>query len=136
MTQVNEYYNVHPADVTIVDRKPGFRLEQREDKWVTVTHKQDGTEVVFTANGTYHFVVQNGNIRVIRPQNLSSHTSLAGNGPVEFAGQIKFGSSKGNRGQVQWWDNGSGHFLPKGGRRAASWTANGPLPATPECWIA
>ena len=111
--KVNLYDNVRPDDVTVVGRKPGFRLEERDGKWVTVSHKRDGTEVVFTANGTYHFVVQNGNIRVIRPQELSSHTALAGAGPVEYAGRVKFGSSSGNRGQIQSWDNGSGHFLPR-----------------------
>jgi hypothetical protein len=111
--KVNVYDNVHPQDVTIVSRKPGFRLEQRGDKWVTVSYKRDGTEVIFTANGTYHYVVRNGNIRVIRPQDLSSHTTLAGAGPVEYAGQIRFGSSRGNRGQIQSWDNASGHFLPR-----------------------
>jgi hypothetical protein len=111
--KVNVYENVHPGDITIVGRKPGVLLEQRNGKWVTVSYKRDGTEVVFTANGTYHYVVQNGKIRVIRPQELSSHTALAGAGPVEYAGQIKFGSSRGNRGQIQRWDNGSGHFLPR-----------------------
>jgi RHS repeat-associated protein len=111
--KVTVYDNIMPEDVTIVDRKPGIPLEQRDGKWVTVTHKADGTEVVFTANGTYDFVVVNGQVRVIRPQELSSHTALAGAGPVEYAGTIKFGSSDGNRGTIIFWNNKSGHFIPR-----------------------
>ncbi len=111
--KVTVYKNIAPGDASIVTQKPGVRLEQRNGKWVTVSNKPNGSEVVFTANGTYHYVVRNGMIDVIRPQDVSSHTTLAGVGPAEYAGTIKFGSSRGNRGQIQWWDNGSGHFIPR-----------------------
>jgi len=110
---VNLYYNLFPEDVAIVTRRTGFALVHRSGKWVTVTYRKNGDECVFTAKGTYDYVVRNGTIQLIRLQDISSHTVLAGEGPVEYAGQMKFGCSRGNRGQLLWWDNGSGHFKPR-----------------------
>ena len=92
---------------TIV-RKPGFRLEERNGKWVTISVSH-GAENVYTARGRWDFVVlPNGQIRVIKPQEESSHTVLAGNGPVVYAGQVNFSQA----GAIKSWHNGSGHFQP------------------------
>ena len=108
----NTYLNNNAQDVASVTRRAGLQLEQRGGKWVTVTTNSRGQEVVRSATGRYDFVTVNGQTRVLRPGDaVSTHTALAGNGPVDYAGQIVF-SGRSNRGQIRYWDNGSGHFTP------------------------
>jgi hypothetical protein len=107
----NTYTNKIAADVAAVARKTGFRLEQRGGKWVTISINSRGQEVVRSATGRYDFVTINRKIHVLRPGSISSHTALAGDGPVDYAGQILF-SGRSNRGRIRYWDNGSGHFRP------------------------
>ena len=108
----NQYLNNNPDDVAAVTRRAGLRLEQRDGKWVTITTNSRGQEVVRSATGKYDFVTVNGQTRVLRSGDpISTHTALAGNGPVDYAGQIVF-SGRSNRGQIRSWDNGSGHFTP------------------------
>ncbi len=106
------YNNLHPEDVPSVARRSGTRLEQRGGKWVTVTMNSRGQEVTRSASGSYDFVVRNGQIRVLKSGSpISGHTALAGHGPVDFAGELRF-SSGNNRGALRSWNNASGHFRP------------------------
>lgn len=43
-----------------------------------------------------------------RRQNIEGHTSLTGESQVYFAGMMKF-----TQGKLIFWNNGSGHFMPK-----------------------
>ncbi|VTR99029.1 polymorphic toxin-type HINT domain-containing protein [Tuwongella immobilis] len=109
----NTCFNHNEADVAAVTRRAGLRLEQRDGKWVTIATNGRGQEVVRSATGKDDFVTVNGQIRVLRPGDpISTHTALADKGPVDYAGEIVF-SGRHNRGQIRYWDNGSGHFQPK-----------------------
>ncbi len=46
-------------------------------------------------------------------QRVAGHIDIARGGDVAYAGEIRFGAGRGNRGQLQWWDNASGHYRPK-----------------------
>ena len=43
---------------------------------------------------------------------LIGHIDLARGGDVDYAGEIRFGASRRNRGLLGWWDNSSGHYRP------------------------
>jgi hypothetical protein len=105
-------YNNSAEDVARVVRRQGVKVEQRDGKWVTVTSR-GGREVVRSATGKYDFIAVQGELRALRPGDpVSTHTALAGMGPVDYAGTITFyGRSK--RGVLKSWDNDSGHFEPK-----------------------
>lgn len=78
-----------------------------------MTTNRYGQEVAFLAKGEYDFVSRNGVILVERfDPNGSTHTALAGAGPVDYAGRVWFGHRKTSRGVMRRWDNGSGHFEP------------------------
>jgi hypothetical protein len=78
----------------------------------------------FRAQGSYDFVVQRGKISAVKGSRVMSalnpgHTEAAAGGRVEYAGQVKFGSSKTGRGTVVEWSNASGHYTPVGERKFA-----------------
>lgn len=68
---------------------------------------------VLTPNGEYNFVVQEGKIYIARQKfSWGSHIDIARGNKVDFAGQIRFGHNKNNRGQIKYWNNASGHYKP------------------------
>lgn len=74
----------------------------------------------FTARGNYNYVVEGDRIFVTKVpskpamgQRIPGHIDIARGRDVAYAGEIRFGASRGNRGQLQWWDNSSGHYRPK-----------------------
>jgi hypothetical protein len=77
-----------------------------------VTQNRSGQEVRFLAGGEYDFVSRGGVVTVERfMTDGSTHTALAGLGPVDYAGRVWFGSGTSSRGVMRRWDNGSGHFI-------------------------
>ncbi len=97
------YANINPDDVAAVAPRAGLRLEQRAGKWVTISTNSGGQEVVRSATGTYDFVTVNGRMRVLRMGSdpISTHTAMAGAGPVDYAGRIVF-SGRTNRGKIRF----------------------------------
>ena len=78
----------------------------------------------FRAEGSYDFVVQKGKIWAVKGSSRigalnPGHTEAAAGGRVEYAGQVKFGSSKAGRGTVVEWSNASGHYAPVSERKFA-----------------
>jgi hypothetical protein len=68
-----------------------------------------------TAKGTYNYVIQGGRIFVglAGGQEKQGHIDIARGQPVEYAGKIKFGSGRNNRGTLVRWTNSSGHYRPE-----------------------
>ncbi|MEJ2044628.1 MAG: RHS repeat-associated core domain-containing protein, partial [Reinekea sp.] len=67
-----------------------------------------------TAKGSYDYIVQDGKIYVgTMKQRGQGHIDIAQGQPVDYAGQITFGSGKNTKGNLNSWDNGSGHYLPE-----------------------
>jgi RHS repeat-associated protein len=109
------YSNKYPEDeVKIVLL---LRLEFRNGKWRTI----GPGETEFTARGKYIFVRQGDDLFVAKAPkdtgsprpNQAGHIDLARGWDVDYAGEIQFGRGTGRRGQIQWWDNGSGHYEPE-----------------------
>ncbi|MDP4076862.1 hypothetical protein [Acidovorax sp. A1169] len=81
-----------------------------------------------TAKGTYNYVIQGGQIFVglAGGQEKQGHIDIARGQPVEYAGKIKFGSGKNNRGTLFRWTNSSGHYRPEPAR--SDWAKEFRLP--------
>lgn len=43
---------------------------------------------------------------------MGGHIDIARGNNVDFAGQIRFGHNKNSKGQIKYWNNGSGHYKP------------------------
>lgn len=116
-----QFNNNALSDDHLQHPKPGFTLVQEADgRWYTVTTSRQGEEVKFLAGGEYDFVSRGGVVTVERfMETGSTHTALAGHGPVDYAGRVYFGSSTSSRGVMRRWDNGSGHFMRGAGDSAA-----------------
>ena len=63
-----------------------------------------------TAKDVHNFVVTLEGKSSLRPVSRegSGHVELSGGEPVRYAGEVKFDKN----GQVMWWNNGSGHYVP------------------------
>lgn len=80
-----------------------------------------------TAKGSYNYVVMDGKIYVgLMKQSGQGHIDIAQGEPVDYAGQIYFGSSKSTKGKLNGWDNASGHYIPE--PVEPSWSDSIPLP--------
>jgi len=96
---------VHPVD--------GYRLDWQNDRWVSVSE----SGVVRSATGRRIFIVTEDGTIYVSPRRIAgagrvaSHADLAGGRDVLYAGEIQF-SGRTNRGQIRWWNNQSGHYLP------------------------
>ena len=82
-----------------------YALLAVNDRWRLVNRR--GSD--FTPRGLYQFVQIKGRIRVSKK---GEHIHISHGVAVEYAGQIRFGYSPPRRGQLLWWSNGSGHYLP------------------------
>lgn len=106
--------NLYPDEAYRAVRR--FELKQIDGKWKTV----DARGNAFSARGDYNYVVVGDKIYVSNVpahpgigQRIPGHIDIARGGDVGYAGEIRFGHGRGNRGQLQWWDNSSGHYRPK-----------------------
>jgi hypothetical protein len=106
--------NLYPEDAYNPVQR--FELRQVDGMWKTF----DGRGNAFTARGNYNYVVSGDKIYAVKVpsqpamgQSIPGHIDIARGGNVDYAGEIRFGSGLGNRGQLQWWDNSSGHYQPK-----------------------
>jgi len=106
--------NLYPDDPwTAVQR---FELKQINGRWKTV----DARGNAFTARGNYNYVVVGDRFYVTKVpsqpamgQRVAGHIDIARGADVAYAGRIRFGAGRGNRGTLQWWDNSSGHYRPR-----------------------
>lgn len=81
----------------------------RDGKWRTIKGNS-----AWSATGLYIFVRLNSRFYVCKANlraNDIGHLELAHGQSVEYAGEIKFSGRK-KRGQLCYWDNGSGHYKP------------------------
>jgi hypothetical protein len=103
-----EYFtNLYPEDVPNYIRRNELLFDG--NKWRYKTSRKK----LFTPNGEYNFVVQGGQIYIARQKfGLGSHIDIARGNNVDFAGQIRFGHNKNNKGQIKYWNNASGHYKP------------------------
>ncbi|MEH2458355.1 hypothetical protein [Nostoc sp.] len=103
-----EYFpNLYPEDTPNYIRRNELFFDGNKWRYKT-PHKK-----VFTPNGEYNFVVQGGQIYIARQKfGLGSHIDIARGNNVDFAGQIRFGHNKKNKGQIKYWNNASGHYKP------------------------
>lgn len=124
-----QFHNNEPGDLHLQDPKPGFTLVQEADgRWYTVSTNRHGQVVKYLAGGQYDFVSRAGVVTVEGfMETGSTHTALAGLGPVDYAGRAFFGSNTSSRGVMRRWDNGSGHFM-QGAGDTASCTHQAGLP--------
>ena len=107
MRPARTYSNVIFGDRS--DRHCGFFLEQIRGIWRTVTPNRDS---IWIARGTYIFVLANRGLVVARRTIGTGHIDLVAGRPVYYAGEIHF--SGGNHpGNIFWWNNRSGHYLPE-----------------------
>ncbi len=107
------YSNLYPDEAYTAVRR--FELRQVDGRWKTF----DTNGNAFTARGEYNYVVQGDKIFVSKVpsnpaiwQRIAGHIDVARGGNVSYAGEIRFGAGRGNRGQLQRWDNMSGHYRP------------------------
>jgi hypothetical protein len=104
------YENKNPGDPTIPATR--YTLEHGDGRWKTVSPY--GKK--FTAKGRHIFVVLDGSLfisrRTIPPgmRRAIGHHDLAQGGPVEFAGEVKFGGRSNQRGIVFYWNDLTGHY--------------------------
>ena len=83
------------------------KLEQGENgRWQEI----DSNGERRAATGSYDFVAQDGKILAVKEDDNYDwgHTEAAGGKPVTYAGRVRFTDA----GEIQKWDNGSGHYLP------------------------
>lgn len=86
-------------------------LAEKEGVWYE--NRPNGQK--WRAQGKYDFVVQNGKIWAVKGSShvggrIAGHTEAAAGGRVQYAGQVRFGSSSKARGTLQEWSNASGHY--------------------------
>ncbi|MGH9839002.1 MAG: hypothetical protein ACREEM_09470 [Blastocatellia bacterium] len=105
-----EFQNLFPAE----SQQPAAPsvLEQRSGKWVEIRFGGK----VRSATGFYDFITKDGTIYAVRVKLKTGgpkigHIDMAKGQRVQFAGEIRF-SGRRNRGQIRWWNNGSGHYQP------------------------
>lgn len=84
-------------------------LMKRGERWYEVGGPSRSRR---RAAGSYDFVVQGDRIWAVKSRSRFGHTEAAQGGRVRFAGQIRFGSSRGGRGLIREWNNASGHYRP------------------------
>jgi hypothetical protein len=103
-----EYFaNLYPEDIPSYIRRNELFFDGKKWRYKT-PHKK-----VFTPNDEYNFVVQRGQIYIARQKfSFGSHIDIARGNNVAFAGQIRFGHNKNNKGQIKYWNNASGHYKP------------------------
>ncbi|PHJ54829.1 hypothetical protein VF14_34510 [Nostoc linckia z18] len=110
--------NLYPEDIPNYIRRNQLFFDGNKWRYQTL-HKK-----IFTPNGEYNFVVQGGQIYIARQKfALGSHIDIARGNNVDFAGQIRFGHNKNNKGQIKYWNNLSGHYKP-----SANFASNAGLP--------
>jgi hypothetical protein len=110
------YGNLYPGDV-----QGGARIVQLEETgglWYEIGPKGDR----FRAEGVYDFVVKDDKVFALKNAawrgnvpHRPGHLTLAGQGRVEYAGHVTFGTNKQERGILIEWSNSSGHIAPTGG---------------------
>jgi hypothetical protein len=89
-----------------------YQLLSRNGRWKTVSPSGR----IFTARGRHVFVVQNGLLIVSKEkyppgfEDSIGHIDLAGGRPIEFGGEIVFGSSRARRGILVSWNDQTGHY--------------------------
>jgi hypothetical protein len=93
-------------------RRYKLEYDPARGKWYEIIPGRERTKR--RASGWYDFVIQDGVIWGVKGRgpvgrDLPGHTEAARGGRVSFAGQIKFTSRSG---QVTYWDNASGHYVP------------------------
>jgi RHS repeat-associated protein len=104
-----EYANLRPND--LID----YNVQARQIKF-------DGNKWIYTnslgqkrtPNGLYNFVAKDRKIHITRQQynGAGGHIDNSKGLNVDFAGQVRFGHNKSNRGQIKYWNNASGHYRP------------------------
>jgi filamentous hemagglutinin len=82
-----------------------YVLFERNGAWKLRNHL--GQE--FTARGRFNFVRQAGTLRVSK---TGEHIHISRGNPVEYAGEVRFGYNRSNRGVIRKWSNASGHYQP------------------------
>jgi hypothetical protein len=110
------YGNLYPGD-----KQGGSRIVQLEETdglWYEVGPKGDR----FRAEGVYDFVVKEDKVFALKNKSWMGnaperpgHLTLAGDGRVEYAGHVEFGTNQQERGILIEWSNSSGHIAPTGG---------------------
>lgn len=100
-------HNVRPEDLAAPMRR--WELVQVDGKFKV--RGEDG--MLRSPQGRYTYVQQDGTVWVQRATK-SGHVDLAQDRGVEYAGEIQFGGRR-NRGQLRYWNNDSGHFVPAEG---------------------
>jgi hypothetical protein len=99
--------NLYPEDIPNYIQRNELFFDGKKWRYQTPDKK------VFTPNGEYNFVVQGGQIYIARQKfALGGHIDIGRGNNVDFAGQIRFGHNKNNKGQIKYWNNVSGHYKP------------------------
>ncbi|MBW4614023.1 MAG: hypothetical protein KME21_12260 [Desmonostoc vinosum HA7617-LM4] len=107
-SSISGYFpNLYPEDIPNYIRRHELFFDGNKWRYKTFQNK------VFTPNGEYNFIVQGGNIYIARQKfGLGDHIDITKGNNVDFAGQIRFGHNKKNKGQIKYWNNASGHYKP------------------------
>jgi hypothetical protein len=82
-----------------------YRLVAVNGVWKLLT--RSGTS--YTARGTFNFVRRSG---VYWASKRGEHIHISRGMPVEYAGAVRFGYNRDNRGKLKSWSNASGHYIP------------------------
>jgi hypothetical protein len=82
-----------------------YLLIQADSRWKL----RNRSGQLYTPRGSYNFVRRNGVIRVCK---RGEHVHISRGLAIEYAGEVRFGYNTATRGQLRWWSNASGHYLP------------------------
>jgi len=100
------YSNRYPGDW---NPAPRLTLTSRDGAWYVTDPLGRSTR----ASGLYQFIVTTDHKVFLTPDSSpSGHADLARGEDLNYAGELRFTSSRNNRGQLTEWSNRSGHYKP------------------------